>query len=219
MMRQFISYVPDVFPKGSVSLTDGLGSVIEARITSATPKRNKLTAVVESVEVFKKNRIQRVLASAIPKGDRQSIMLDMATQLGMSTFIPLRCEYSATTYQPRMKERWGRIVRESCKQCRQQNFPEIEGEVDLLDLIEDESEDRLLLYADHRGSVVGGLQSMNFAQVRKIIMVIGPEGGFSDWEITALEKSEALSLRLSDRILRTEAAAVSLLSAMNQIIS
>ncbi|NKB77454.1 MAG: RsmE family RNA methyltransferase [Gammaproteobacteria bacterium] len=200
----------------TITLTDGNGNLATVRVISTVPKRNRLTAMVELTTNSEKGEIQRVLVSALPKGDRQSVMLDMATQLGMNVFIPLRCEYSSTKLQPKMKDKWRRTVRESSKQCRQSWFPDIRDELNLPDLLKDISDNTLLLYADHQGQVVGDLQLADFQRLRKIILVVGPEGGFSDQEMLSLRQSSGISIKLGGLILRTESAAISLLSSLNQ---
>ncbi|MFB3088665.1 MAG: 16S rRNA (uracil(1498)-N(3))-methyltransferase [Acidiferrobacterales bacterium] len=59
------------------------------------------------------------LACALPKGGRQSILLEMATQLGINVFWPLQCERSSVKPGATASRRWQRICVEACKQSRQ----------------------------------------------------------------------------------------------------
>ena len=71
------------------------------------------------------------LAASLPKGDRVSIMLDMATQLGIATFTPLKCDFSVVSLDRKRQdptERWTRIMLEACKQSRRATLPAIRAE-------------------------------------------------------------------------------------------
>ena len=108
-------------------------------------------------------------------------------------------------------------MKESSKQCRQSHFPEMGEPVKVTDLISSKKEGRVLLYADHLGLCLDGLGMTLTDNLQEIIMLVGPEGGFSADEMSALKCSDAIPVRLGEFILRTEAAAISFLSAVNQV--
>jgi 16S rRNA (uracil1498-N3)-methyltransferase len=54
--------------------------------------------------------------------------------------------------------------------------------------------------------------------IEALVLVVGPEGGFSDNETMLLDQQNSLKLRISNHILRTETAAISMIAAMNQAI-
>ena len=144
-------------------------------------------------------------------------MLSMATQLGMNSFIPLLCDYSVTRYDEKMHDRWQRIILSASKQCRQCYFPEIQSGRGLSEIIFQQGEDTVLIVGDHQGQSAIPLFSRIEPNTKQVVFLIGPEGGFSDEELALMESQNVLKLRLSSQILRTEAAAVSMLSVINQI--
>ncbi|MGI9311842.1 MAG: RsmE family RNA methyltransferase, partial [bacterium] len=114
-----------------VCLTDGDGRLAQCRVVSLAARPVAVELEIESVRTVARPAVEIALAAALPKGEAQAIMLDMAAQLGMARFIPLRCARSVVRFQPRMRARWRRIVRSACKQCRQCHFPRIDAEADL----------------------------------------------------------------------------------------
>jgi 16S rRNA (uracil1498-N3)-methyltransferase len=206
---------------GIIFLTDGQGFCARAEIIESGPKNRFLDVSITETGNQKKSVPDIILASALVKGDRQSVLLNMATQMGMDGFIPLDCDFSAVKYQPKMKQRWQRLIITACKQCRQCHFPIIMGPQSLEDLFNDPKEGDVFVVGDSNGNSLDQLKSSFGPDVSRIIMVVGPEGGFSDRENKIFQnqnslKSPLLKLRLSNRILRTETAAISLVGAVNQ---
>ena len=113
-------------PGDEIILTNGRGIRAQGIIESARGN-SKLTVTINQSTELPLPATRKILASALPKGDRQGIMLGMAAQLGMNAFIPLICEHSVVKYKPAMAERWRRIITAACKQSRQCHFPEILG--------------------------------------------------------------------------------------------
>lgn len=206
----------------TLSVTNGRGQIALGKIVKAAARRDKLEVMLCEVESIPKPGFSTMLMGALPKGDRQSTMLDMSTQLGMTHFYPLRCEYGVQRAIPKMFERWHRIVREASKQCRQPHFPILGDEVELHRVLSDNQDRTLLLYADAEGIAMEQLFSQGridskWLDIESIILLVGPEGGFSEAEIECLEQSKAIPIALGHYVLRTEAAAISMLAGLNQI--
>jgi 16S rRNA (uracil1498-N3)-methyltransferase len=146
------------------------------------------------------------LVCALPKGDRQSTLLNMATQLGMASFAPLSCERAVARPSSGFAERALRIFIEACKQSRRPHLPE------LRDAIAPGDVGHNAWIADPGGEPFG-------ARVRAgvdgpLTLVIGPEGGLSEAEVAAATAAGAVPVSLGDRILRIETAAVAALAAV-----
>ena len=206
----------------TLNVTNGQGQVAVAKIADVAARRDKLRVILSGVESIPKPGVATVLMGALPKGDRQSTMLDMSTQLGMTHFYPLSCEYGVQRANPKMFERWRRIMREASKQCRQPHFPVLGDEVELRRVLSDNQDQALLLYADAEGIAMeqlfshGRIDSKGHT-IESVILLVGPEGGFSQGEIEYLEQSKAIPIALGRYVLRTETAAISMLAGLNQI--
>ena len=204
----------------TVHLTDGNGTLASCQLVSFVARPLTLELVIEKRETIQPAAVERVLAAALPKSESQSVMLDMATQLGMNRFIPLRCEHSVVGFQPRMRDRWQRIIRSACKQCRQCHFPLIDEQTDLATLLKTHAAARML-FGDRDGRSMaeldhGALQSA-LQSTPQIVLLVGPEGGFSDAESARLARCGVQGIALGAQVLRTETAAVALLAAANQL--
>ena len=147
------------------------------------------------------------VTTAIAKGDRQSTMLDMATQLGISAWQPLQCDRSVSRVGKNSYQRWQRICLEACKQSGSAWLP------DLLPMVKPEevasnacAEGREVLLAHPDGA------ALDVSSDTDKLLMIGPEGGFTEDEVRRIVAAGATTFSLGHHILRIETAAVSLLA-------
>lgn len=190
----------------AIRLIDGKGSHALATVESLEG-RNQACVRVAGVIQIPPRQPDIVLATAIAKGDRQSTMLDMATQLGFSAWQPLLCERSVSKVGKNSYQRWQRICLEACKQSGSAWLPELlpaEKPEDVARKAQAAGREVLLAHPD--GVVVDCSSAVD-----KLLM-IGPEGGFTDAEVTRIVSAGAKKVSLGQQILRIETAAVSLLA-------
>ena len=204
-------------------LTDGRGRSARACILAVEPRLNSFEVRIDEIATAPFPVPKQVLACAIPKGDRQAVMLAMAVQLGMNSYIPLECDFSATCYREGMEKRWKRIVYQSAKQCRQVHIPTIGGPLTLDRLLSDRrtrvSDGKcLLVLGDPDGERACADMTVNAGEMEELILITGPEGGLSAREKNLIEQENVIKLRLSNLVLRSETAALALLAAVNQLI-
>ncbi|MFT6407745.1 MAG: 16S rRNA (uracil1498-N3)-methyltransferase [Arenicella sp.] len=98
-------------------------------------ERRSVRVELSSIEQLEQPARKVSIAVAVPKGDRQKVMVDMLTQLGVFEIIPLRCQYSVTKFSPAIAEKWARVAVEACKQSQNPWLPIITSERDLDDLL------------------------------------------------------------------------------------
>lgn len=124
-------------------------------------------------------------------------LLNMATQMGVSRFIPVITEH--TVAKNINWERMHRIVIEASEQSNRNTVPEISDTIQFGDL-----DHANIVFADERASrgrdLPQRMQSNN--------ILVGPEGGLSDAEFMTLDKCGAHGISLGHNILRAELAAV-----------
>ena len=190
----------------SIRIIDGNGAIAQAKVESMESRNHALLRVVE-VTNFAPQQPDIILATAIAKGDRQGTLLDMATQLGISAWQPLLCHRSVSKVGKNSYERWQRICLEACKQSGSAWLP------NLLPAAKPEevarkavAEGREVLLAHPDGVCVENSRTAD-----KLLM-IGPEGGFTDDEVSRIVAAGATKVSLGQQILRIETAAVSLLA-------
>lgn len=188
-----------------ISLTNGVGLVCHGKVDAIDNKPAAVTIFVTSCE--RQPRPVRIhLAAALPKGDRQRTMLDMATQAGMDCFTPISCQRSVSKEGGNAGERWRKIVMEAMKQSRRAWLPEIRPAMEVADLVDTLPGNTLLLLASGDGEPAVDLAIPE--NVNEVVILVGPEGGFIDTEVDRILAAGALTVRLVDSVLRTETAAV-----------
>lgn len=186
----------------SITLFDGQGTSAIAALQSAD-KRHTIVEITERTTHEKPKRTI-TLASALPKGDRQAVMLSMAAQLGIARFIPLHCERSVAKVSKGFESRTQRIFIEACKQSRQPFVPVIDAAMTPKEL--SRADVGSILVADPAGAPITSQSPSTSA----ITLVIGPEGGFAEHELRELQSPNAALVSLGESILRIETAAVAM---------
>ncbi|MCR4301047.1 MAG: 16S rRNA (uracil(1498)-N(3))-methyltransferase [Sulfuricaulis sp.] len=194
-------------------LFDGNGSLARTILLKAGGRRHGLEVRIEDRRTEPAPRPERHLACALPKGDRQSVLLDMATQLGVTRFTPLECERSVVKAGGNSPGRWRKICLEACKQSRRFYLPVIESPTTVQDVTTKAIARGSRVWVAHPGEEsVTVIDAVNHTP-GDVTLLIGPEGGFTHEEIGLAVGYGAGVLRLGNSILRIETAAVALIAA------
>jgi 16S rRNA (uracil1498-N3)-methyltransferase len=185
---------------------DGSSGEWLARIVEAAKKR--MTLRVERKTREPETVPDVWLAFAPVKRAQTDWLVEKATELGAGRLIPVMTQ---RTVAERVKlERLETIAIEAAEQCGRTRLPDIAEPVGLKQLLERQSEDRRLYFADESG---GAAVADAFVPGPALILT-GPEGGFTDQERAAvLAAPNSVAISLGPRILRAETAALASLSA------
>lgn len=179
----------------------------------------------ETIEARRVGMIQKIsaekkiiLADCLPKQNRFENIIEKATELGVEKIIPLISERTIRRPRDGKLERWQRIAKEAAEQCARDTIPEIGNVRELDDWLKEISpldDDTLLLFCweSEQGTTVREVLSVN--KDKNIIVLIGPEGGFSEREVQAIKFAGGVSVTLGKRILKTDTAAISVLAMIN----
>ena len=146
------------------------------------------------------------LCAALLKKDRFDLVLEKATELGVSRIQPVitrRCVADKLNM-----DRARMIITEAAEQCARTALPEVAEPVKVSELLRNWPEDRALFFADERG---GEPAAARFAKhLPPAALLTGPEGGFDEAEREAIRaRMESIPVTLGPRILRGETAAIS----------
>ncbi len=194
-------------------LFDGRGGVARATLTHMSARGRELELRIEERHTEPRVKPAIHLACALPKGDRQNVLLDMATQLGMTQFTPLVCERSVVKPGARHIERWQRICLEACKQSRRFYLPDIHPPATLRAVTERAAARGDAMWIAHPAAQAISLSSaVSQSAADAITILVGPEGGFTETEVSQAA-AHARILKLGSAILRIETAAVALVAA------
>jgi 16S rRNA (uracil1498-N3)-methyltransferase len=184
---------------------DGAGRVAAARLVSAA--RRETTIELDAPVVHPRPQDPFVLASAVPKGDRLSTLLQMLTQLGVVRWQPLILDDSAVRSLDPDSPRLRRVLLESAKLARRPWCMGIEAPTDLEGALARWGRGGERVWFGDVGGRSGALPPA--AQ----LMLIGPEAGFSPRERGVLDGIAARAVALSDYNLRIEVAAIAAATA------
>lgn len=158
-----------------------------------------------------------ILATALPKGDRARWLVEKATELGVTRLIPIRTARSVVEPGEGKIDKLTQAAIAACKQCRRSRLPRIDPLTNLSDVLREFTETlptRILLLADPlAGRTVGELFESHIETLQTTIALIGPEGGFTSEEHSAIVGVGARPVRLGLHILRIETAALAISSA------
>ncbi|MBI1302597.1 MAG: RsmE family RNA methyltransferase [Phycisphaera sp.] len=193
-----------------VTLFDGHGSVADARITGERGRDGSIAVEVVARRTEPRPAPEVTIAFAVPKGDRLSTLLDLATQAGATRFVPIECARSVVDADKLDRgERWHRILLESTKVAKRAWAPELAHGGALLEVAARERDRGASLALAHTAGgtpILAWLATLDAARPRTVF--IGPEGGFEDAEVEAMRALGAATVSLGPHVMRVETAAV-----------
>lgn len=160
--------------------------------------------------------LEITVAQGIPKGSKMDFVVEKLTELGAMAIIPLQSERSIPVGK---NERWHRLAKTAAAQCGRATIPEVRQPQTFPQLLATFGSYDVVLFpwelAESKpmhDTLPGAI-----ANARRVLIVIGPEGGFSHSEAEAAQKAGAQIVSLGSRILRTETAALVLVALLNYI--
>lgn len=146
-------------------------------------------------------------------------IVQKCVELGIYEIVPVWTERTVVTDKGNFKkklERWQKIADEAVKQCRRGIIPSVAKDAKLAGLSFDGYDLVLLAYEnEERQSLKDCLEAIDkkgAEKPKKIAIIIGPEGGFSENEVKLMTESGARSVTLGKTILRTETAGPAMLA-------
>ena len=200
-------------PGDTVQLCDGDGRECEAEISSISPDSVQFRTQTWR-ESLTEPKTRVVLFQCLPKAGKMETIIQKCVELGADGFVPVRSERCVVVLKPPYEdriERWQRVSEEAAKQSRRGRIPKVKLPCALDKLSFAAFQTVLVAYENERTvSLKSALQRAKGTD--SIALLIGPEGGFSESEISLLEQRGAVSVSLGPRILRTETAGMAALA-------
>jgi 16S rRNA (uracil1498-N3)-methyltransferase len=161
---------------------------------------------IDSLEQSATAGLRVSVAAAIPKGDRADWMVEKLTELGVARFIPLATERSVVLPAGKNKiERWERIAVESAKQSRRSGVMSIAPLTTLAEVLKSNQSG---LYFSTAQTALPIRQVLDGKQFGELLLLIGPEGGWTTGEEEKMHAAGLMAAKLTDTVLRVETAAV-----------
>jgi 16S rRNA (uracil1498-N3)-methyltransferase len=160
--------------------------------------------------------LRLTLAQGVSRGERMDLVVQKATELGVTGLIPVLTERSVVKLTAQQSDRkvnhWRAIAIAACEQCGRNRLPALAAPVALREFLKGDAgpDARLLL------SPTGTVALLDLPRSSAITVLIGPEGGLTDEEEQSATSAGFTAVRLGPRVLRTETAAIAALALLQR---
>lgn len=197
-------------------ICDGIANEYIARLVYIDKKTAQLE-IKENITVEREPKHNYYICQGIPKGKKTDDVVRHGTELGMRGFYPVITQRvnvkNLNDYDK--TDRMQRIADEAAKQSKRIRIPMVFNPVKLTELLKIPSEDSIKIIAWEDETKVSLKTAMSkFNDNEDVYILIGPEGGLDKDEVDTAREYGWMSVTLGKRILRTETAPLTLLSAI-----
>ncbi|MFO0876778.1 MAG: RsmE family RNA methyltransferase [Gemmataceae bacterium] len=197
-----LSVVCRIRPGDAVCLFNGDGREYPARVLEVG-KRAVTLEVLSMAEPQRELPFSLQVAIPLPRGDRAQFLVEKLTELGVQVLYVLTTTRSVVHPRETRLDKLERQVIEASKQCGRNTLMRIEGPIDLADLVLRADLPQMRLIA-HPGTT----QTHPFPSGVSAVALVGPEGGFTEDEVSLTLAHGWQPIPLGARILRMETAAM-----------
>lgn len=204
-----------------VVVFDGSGNEYRCVVQSLGKKECQL-GVLEKMAPRIAPAAEVALAHCVTRGERFDWVVEKGTELGVLAILPFSCERMAVSLDAKTSEkkvaRWQKLAQAASKQCGRADIPQVSSIVTIEKLIPRFSQHDLVLLAyelEEKRTLKAVLRrelEERAGKTKRILAVVGPEGGFSVAEVEKMTDAGAQSVSLGQNILRTETAAIAMLA-------
>lgn len=199
-------------------LTDGAGAAARVEVVEAT--KTSLSARVVEAWTAEPPRPRLSVVQAIPKGERADLAVEALTEVGADRIVAWQASRCVAVWRgeraTKSLARWRTTAREAAKQARRLHWPEVEGPATLADVA---ALVRATASGGGRAVVLHESARLPLAELPvpldgDVLVVVGPEGGLTEEEVSALADAGASVVRLGDTVLRTSTAGLAACAAL-----
>jgi 16S rRNA (uracil1498-N3)-methyltransferase len=199
-----------------LTLFNGLGGEYAASIDKAHGG-TVIVAVGEHTAVECESPLSVTLAQGVSRGERMDLVVQKATELGVTLIVPLLSERSVVRLTAQQSDRklnhWRGVAIAACEQCGRNRLPDIAAPRPVADFVRGGATGtvRLLL------SPTAPISVKDLPRpVAQVTVLIGPEGGLTEEEQEAAVEAGFTAVRMGPRLLRTETAAFAALTLLQR---
>lgn len=197
-----------------IHLTDGRGNLYRAVIEEPHPKHCGVRIVDTTTEYGKRPYNLTMAVAPTKNSERWEWFLEKATETGIDRIIPLECRHSERRILK--NERSGRIITSAVKQSLKAYHPQLDEMTSFPDIVAMPFSGRKLIAhcrpCDERVFIGNAV-----AKGEDALILIGPEGDFSEEEISLARSNGFTEISLGESRLRTETAALSVVTILSYI--
>ena len=208
--------------RSRIVVFNGRGAEIAAEITALEKGRVHLKELISTKT--EPLRCAITLAQAIPKGKNMDLIIQKATELGVSKIVPLISDRTVVQLEegelPKKREKWKQMTIEAAKQSGQDWLPEIEEPVSPKQFFAGFDRYELSLVASLQNDarsfkkVLANFREQHGRRPNSALILVGPEGDFTPAETSWAKSAGCVPVSLGPIVLRTETAAIYSLSML-----
>jgi 16S rRNA (uracil1498-N3)-methyltransferase len=202
----------------TVEIFDGNGHEYHCIISDISGKQT-IIDIINQKEVERESPLSVLLAQAMTSSEKMDWVIQKATELGAAEIQPLATERSvARLSQDRVVKRgehWQQVAISACEQCGRNMLPQIHPPLDIMVWLQQMRTSQCCKFILHPKESLS-MRTQDKPQ-GTVILLIGPEGGFTEAEYQSAILCGFIPIRLGARVLRTETAAIAGLAALQTL--
>lgn len=206
-------------PGVDVRVFDGRGREWAARLVPSESRSGAAVEIVSEVAPVPEPPVRVTLAAGILKGDHMDAVVRDATMMGASEIVPLVTAHLAVPEKAwkgsAAVERWKRVAVASAKQCGRAVVPEIGAPAELAAVLSRHAGQSIVMFVEPAvGADAKRVSDLSAVNTGSVLVLSGPEGGWSAAEVTQARTAGAALAHLGPRTIRADAMATAALGAM-----
>jgi len=191
-----------------IIICDGFCTDYQCRLIGVN-KKQVLAEIIKKYKNENEPNLKITLYQGIPKGDKIEQAIQKCIEIGVDRIVPVITENTVVKIEEKAEKknmRWNKIAEAAAKQCGRGKIPLVDNIMTFDKAIMDSKKlDKAIIpYENEKNTNIRSFAKEFIG--KSIGIFIGPEGGFSENEITLCKKNNIPSVSLGKRILRTETA-------------
>lgn len=202
-----------------VTLTDSEGNDFRGRILRLSETEASLF-IFDAFLSPTESTLEIILLQALPEKERMELIIQKVTELGVSAIIPFQSQRSISLKEREMKQkkahRWQNIAVKAVQQSRRARVPWVGECRSFQEACEEDRGEglKILLWEKKGESLRDVLKKYSLSNNPRIDVAVGPEGGFTPEEVNLAKAEGFIPVKLGQRILRTETAAITIVGIL-----
>ena len=185
----------------TIGVFDGKGKEFEAICSEKVSDEIKIDKEIKPRPGLKTSI---TLAIAVPKGPRMGLLVEKVSELGVTSIVPIICSRGVVKPRKGKIKKWRKIAIEACAQSKRSSVPKVSDPVSFANLLE-KVRDYNHAFICHAS---GESLTKAYCECYSILLIVGPEGDFTEAELEAAKEAGCAKVSLSPTILRTETAGI-----------
>lgn len=202
-----------------ILIVDDENQVARMKMTGFCEDAVTLT-LIERLAADTESPIALILAQCLLKADKMDMVVQKAVELGAVGVVPIRSQNCVVRYDDKKAKarvaRWQKIANEAAKQCGRTALLQVGPIQGISDFLAKETarEDSVLIFCYENESEQTVREKLREAKAKRIVLLIGAEGGFTLDEAQQVKAAGGISVTLGPRILRAETAALAAMTVV-----